>query len=142
MKAILGLVTIALLVVIPASAVQYTFVGDGLLVSTYALDNGGAAVVSLSPYGQTQYRLGLVYVPGDGQSAQREEMILPRPGLPDRVITDAHDGYVHVTLNWIGSLNQINNAEAPTIHHYRWTLPGGASVATGEAYRMFVPLLE
>jgi len=136
MKAILGLLTVALLVAIPASAVQYTFVGEGLLVSSYALDDGGAAVVSLSPYGQTQYRLGLAYVPGDGQPTYQEEVILPQPGLPDRVITDAHGEYIHVTLNW------ISGVRTPTIHHYRWALPDGTRVATGETYRVFMPLLE
>jgi len=135
MKVMLGLAVVALLAV-PAASGQMQLVDMGLLVSSYPLASGGAAIVVLSD--NAAPRLFLDYVPGDGQPAYRDGDVSLMEKLPDKIITSASGPYVHITLNW------TSGVKAPVVCHYRWTLPYGDRVAAGgyAVNQVFMPLLE
>ena len=136
MKAMLGLVVITALLSVPAASGQMQLVDAGLLVSSYPLASGGAAIVVLSD--NAAPRLFLDYVPGDGQPAYRDRDVSLMQELPDKIITSASGPYVHITLNWTSSV------KAPVVCHYRWTLPYGDRIAAGgyAVNQLFLPILE
>jgi hypothetical protein len=132
---ILALLTLA---AAPASSLSVTEnrMDDGLLLSAFALPDGGGITVAYQEafYNTYQY-FSVAYVDTSGVWQSERVNIPGNNGAPDFVVVEVCGMYVQLFANWTDGFDLEN---AP-IYRYRWTLPFHSGLCVQNA--VYLPLI-
>ena len=134
----LALVAVLAAMLVLPGGIRHVEVNEGIPISVYALEDGGAAVVLLleciNPGVGPIYHLKFAYISGDNAIPVVNEEPISYCSDLGRIMVDAHGQDVHVVMECINVVSEV--------HYYHWKLPDGKQVASGSNHRAFMPLVE